>query len=194
MELSYLKRRGAGGFATYKLRKRCEAVYDRLRLYCPGNEAPAVLDIGACDGRMLSYLKDRLPEARCEGVEPDPRFLARVSDPRVRVRAGRAEDLDFPDGTLDFVVMSSVLEHVEGEAAGLAEARRVLKPGGALCVIAVLPLYEKLTVLTGFKKSDHFRNYSLPELKAALERAGFAAVEASPMPFPLFYNIAVGRK
>ncbi len=194
MDLSYLKRRNKNIFAAYKLRKRCEAVFDCLRAAAPGNESPSVLDIGACDGRLLSYIKDRLPGAACEGIEPDQRFYAKASDPRIRVRPGRAEKLDFPDASFDFAFMSSVLEHVEDAAAGLAEARRVLKPGGALCVIAVFPLYEKMTVLTGMKKSDHFRNYSLPELKAALSAAGFSVVKAEPMPFPLFYNLALARK
>ncbi len=192
MEISYVERR-AGGFAAYKLRKRCEAVLGRLRSYVPG-DAPAVLDIGACDGRMLSYIKDKLPSASCEGVEPDPRFLGRLSDARIRVRPGRAEELDFPDGSFDMAVMSSVLEHVEDAAAGLAEARRVLKPGGLLCVITVFPLYEKASVLLGVKKNDHYRNYSLSGLKDALVKAGFFVAEAAPMPFPLFYNLAVARK
>ncbi len=192
MEISYVERR-AGGFAAYKLRKRCEAVLGRLRFYVPG-ETPAVLDIGACDGRMLSYIKDRLPSARCEGVEPDPRFLGRFADDRIRIRPGRAEKLDFPDASFDMAVMSSVLEHVEDAAAGLAEARRVLRPGGLLCVITVFPLYEKASVLLGVKKSDHYRNYGLAGLKDALTGAGFSVAEAGPMPFPLFYNLAVARK
>lgn len=194
MELSYLKRRNAGGFASYKLARRCEAALARLRQYAPGNPAPAVLDIGACDGRMLSYIKDRVPGAVCEGVEPDPRFLDKVSDARIRVREGRAERLDFPDGTFDLAVMSSVLEHIEDEGAGLAEARRVLKPGGALFLITVFPAYERLSVFLGVKKNDHFRNYTLAGLRAALARAGFAVAESEPMPFPLFYNLAVGKK
>lgn len=44
------------------------------------------------------------------GVEPDARFRERAAHTRIRVRADRAEKLDFGDGTFDFVVMSSVRE------------------------------------------------------------------------------------
>lgn len=179
--------------AAYKLKKRCEAVFSRLVAYVPGT-TPAVLDVGACDGKMLAYIKERLPGAVCEGVEPDERFLSLASWPGVSVRKGRAESLDLPDGSFDFAVMSSVLEHVEDPAAGLAEVRRVLRPGGALCLITVMPLYEKLTVLSGMKKNDHFQNYRLPELCGEISAAGFRVAEAGAMPFPLFYNLAVAVK
>lgn len=42
-------------------------------------------------------------------------------------------DMPFPDGSFDLVVHSDTLEHVEQPVRALAECRRVLAPGGALC-------------------------------------------------------------
>lgn len=47
---------------------------------------------------------------------------------------GQAEQLDFPDDAFAFVAMENMLDHVQNPRAVLAEARRVLKPGGYLLV------------------------------------------------------------
>ncbi len=44
------------------------------------------------------------------------------------------EKLDVPDASLDVVTMNSVLHHMPDDALLLQEIRRVLKPGGILCI------------------------------------------------------------
>ena len=193
MNISYLKQRTRRGFAAYKLRKRSEAVLGALRRRFPGGKI-SILDIGACDGRMLSCLKDGLPEAECAGVEPDRRFIDACADARVRLVQGGAERLPFGNGSFDAAIMSSVIEHIEDLPAALKEVRRVLRPGGVLAVISVFPAYEKLSVLIGHKRSDHFRNYTLAEAAGVLEAAGFRVAEAGAMEFWLCYNFLLGVK
>lgn len=41
--------------------------------------------------------------------------------------------LDYPDGAWDLIVHSDTVEHLEDPSRALAECRRVLAPGGALC-------------------------------------------------------------
>lgn len=72
------------------------------------------------------------------GVDPFPGMLARArqrsrgaSVPVDLVR-GTAEALPLPDRSVDTVVASHVLCSVRDVAVALAEARRVLKPGGVL--------------------------------------------------------------
>jgi SAM-dependent methyltransferase len=50
----------------------------------------------------------------------------------VRVEPGTAEGLPLEDGSVDAVVASLVLCTVPDQRAALAEARRVLRPGGEL--------------------------------------------------------------
>jgi ubiquinone/menaquinone biosynthesis C-methylase UbiE len=57
---------------------------------------------------------------------------ARTARVAVEVVDGTAEDLPFPDAAFDTVVASLVLCTVPGPAGALAEARRVLRPGGRL--------------------------------------------------------------
>jgi ubiquinone/menaquinone biosynthesis C-methylase UbiE/DNA-binding transcriptional ArsR family regulator len=53
----------------------------------------------------------------------------------VELRGGRLEDLPVDDGALDVAVLSLVLHFVVDPAAVLAEAARVLRPGGVLLVV-----------------------------------------------------------
>jgi SAM-dependent methyltransferase len=48
--------------------------------------------------------------------------------------AARGEQLPFADATFDLVVLDQVIEHVSDQSRVLAEAFRVLKPGGAMYV------------------------------------------------------------
>jgi ubiquinone/menaquinone biosynthesis C-methylase UbiE len=71
-------------------------------------------------------------------LEPGPGMRARASHAAQAVREpvevidGTAEHLPFPDAAFDTVVASLVLCTVPDLAQTLAEARRVLRPGGTL--------------------------------------------------------------
>jgi SAM-dependent methyltransferase len=47
---------------------------------------------------------------------------------------GDAHRLPFPDGAFDLVIASEILEHIPDDAAAIAEAVRVLRPGGRFAV------------------------------------------------------------
>lgn len=193
MDLAYLERRDKKGFAAYKLRKRSEAALAAIEKKFPGGR-PAVLDIGACDGRTLSYIKSRLPGADCFGIEPDPRFAGACPDPRVAIKAGGAVPLPFGDASFDAVLMSSVIEHIPDLPAAMREVYRVLRPGGIVVIISVFPAYEWLSVTLRHKKADHFRNYYRPEVEELVKTAGLDVLESRAMPFWLAYNLVVGIK
>jgi ArsR family transcriptional regulator len=57
----------------------------------------------------------------------------------VELRAGELEALPVEDGALDAALLFLVLHYVAEPAAALAEARRVLRPGGRLLVVDMMP-------------------------------------------------------
>lgn len=99
----------------------------------------AWLDCGCADGVYSRALRD-LGAERVVGVDVDEARvgLARrlTSDPGLDFRQAEAEALPFEDATFDGVWLNEVLEHVNDEAATLAEVYRVLKPGGHLAVMS----------------------------------------------------------
>jgi len=96
-----------------------------------------VLELGIGGGANLA-LYDPARVRSVSGVDPSPELLDRARDalPHARVpvdiRAGVAEALPYPDGRFDTVVTTYTLCSVGDPARALAEARRVLKPGGKL--------------------------------------------------------------
>jgi len=101
----------------------------KLRPPAPG---ATVLDVGCAAGaNTAAFVKAGL---EATGVDLVPEFveLARESHPGIRFELSAAEDLPFPDASFDYVVLLSVLEHVHDWRKTLAEAVRVLRPGGVV--------------------------------------------------------------
>jgi SAM-dependent methyltransferase len=94
-----------------------------------------VVEIGPGAGANMPYFD---PGVRWVGVEPNPymdRYLERAAAQAglpIEIRRGVAERLPLADRSVDAVVATHVLCSVEDPAAALAEARRVLRPGGRL--------------------------------------------------------------
>lgn len=96
----------------------------------------ATIDIGAGTGANVGLFPDDLP--RLVFAEPDPHMSKRLraklaeADGRAEVMEAPAEGLPLPDNSFDTAVATLVLCTVPDPAAALAEAARVLKPGGKL--------------------------------------------------------------
>ena len=100
-----------------------------------GDLRGAVVEIGAGTGLMFAHYP---AGAQVTAVEPDDGFAA-LADPRraaaaatIAVARGTAEALPLPDASQDAAVFGLVLCSVRAPAAALAEARRVVRPGGAV--------------------------------------------------------------
>lgn len=95
-----------------------------------------VLELGVGGGLNLAHYDPRKVEI-VVGVDPSRELrdrAARAPRPdglQVEIRDGAAESLPFEDGAFDTVVCTFTLCSVHSPAAALAEARRVLRPGGA---------------------------------------------------------------
>ena len=53
----------------------------------------------------------------------------------VRWKVGELEDVPLPDASVDLALLSQALHHAERPAAALAEARRILAPGGRVLIL-----------------------------------------------------------
>ncbi len=91
-------------------------------------ESPDLIDVGCGDGFFLSLVGGK----RRRGVELNPDAVARARARGLEVRECLLDAL--PDRSTDFLTLFQVLEHVPRPAAVLADAARVLRPGGRLFV------------------------------------------------------------
>ena len=99
----------------------------------------SLIDVGCGGGALARSLAER--GATVLGVEPDPvqaeRNRKAPESPGVTFVEGRAESLPAGDGSVDGVIFGRSLHHVPQSAMrpALAEARRVLAPGGFVYVM-----------------------------------------------------------
>ena len=100
------------------------------------NATGRVVEVGAGTGLNLRHYPAAVTEV--VAVEPDPHMFRRLSaavgsaSVPVRLLRSTADDLPLDDGAMDTVVMSLVLCSVPDVGGALAEAVRVLRPGGRL--------------------------------------------------------------
>ena len=89
-----------------------------------------LLDVACGPGDLTAAAARR--GATCEGIDFAATMVAAASTrhPGITFREGDALELPHPDGAFDAVVCSFGLLHVENPDRAIAEARRVLKPGG----------------------------------------------------------------
>jgi ArsR family transcriptional regulator len=135
-----------------------------------------LLDIGTGTGRMLELFGARVQQAVGVDLSREMLAVARVNLERAGLRNGSVRQADmyqlpFPGGSFDAVVIHQVLHYAERPPAAIAEAARVLRPGGRLLVIDFLP--HQLEQL----RSEHAHRrlgFADAEVSAWFEAAGIA--------------------
>ncbi|HET8561108.1 MAG TPA: class I SAM-dependent methyltransferase [Marmoricola sp.] len=106
---------------------------DHLRRRALAGLSGTVVEIGPGDGANFPLYPAEV--TRLVAVEPEPWLREQAETraaARVEVVAGTAETLPLDDGEADALVSTLVLCSVADQGAVLAEARRVLRPGGEL--------------------------------------------------------------
>ncbi|MGO9818392.1 MAG: class I SAM-dependent methyltransferase [Acidocella sp.] len=156
---------------------------DQIEALVTGHAGAVVLDLG-CGGGHVSY-RAAPHVARVVAVDVTPAMLEQVQKTaalkglgNIETRQAPAEHLPFANAVFDVVLCRFTAHHWQDFAAGLREARRVLKPGGlAVFIDTVAPaprvLDTHLQAMELLRDASHVRNYSVPEWVAELARAGF---------------------
>src|SRR3982751_164933 len=98
----------------------------------------AAIDLGCGTGRFTGLLAGHFAEV-VVGVDPSGPMLAAAAAQSagakgVRFVRAAAERLPVADSSVDLVFLSMVYHHFADEGRALASVRRVLRPGGCLCI------------------------------------------------------------
>jgi SAM-dependent methyltransferase len=133
------------------------------------------VEIGVGSGRFAGPLGIGV------GIDPSRRMLRRARERGIRVVRGVAESLPFGDGTFDTALVVTAICFVDDIPRTLAEAHRILGPGGTLVVgfidkdSPVGRRYQAEKESNPFYRDAVF--VSTAELRDAMESAGFTDFE-----------------
>jgi ubiquinone/menaquinone biosynthesis C-methylase UbiE len=99
-----------------------------LRPYLTG----MVLDVGCGIGEVANHVRDR---TKYLGVDINPYCVDYLKEKGLWAKQGSAYEIPLTNSSVDVVIMSHVLEHLEQPHKALAEISRVLRNNGFLIII-----------------------------------------------------------
>lgn len=163
-----------------------------------GQETARLLDLG-CGGGHLAYTAAPFVaevtayDLSSEMVDVVARHAAENGLHNIKTAVGGAERLPFADASFDIVATRFSAHHWRDFDAGIAEAARVLKPGGlALLADTISPgpavLDTFMQSIEVLRDTSHVRNRSRAEWEAAVKAVGL--VPGTFTPFRLRLDFA----
>lgn len=160
--------------------------------YCPGRSwealghlalrlAPAidVADLGAGEGLVSQLLARRARQIWCidssqKMVEVGTALAEKNGLANLSYKLGDIERVPLPDGSVDLAILSQALHHARRPQTAVAEAFRILRPGGQLLVLDLREHdFEKARELY----ADVWLGFTVAALHGFLEKAGFHAID-----------------
>lgn len=178
-----------------KMRAFFDSVAGRLgRDYVPGKSwksmAEALLrlmppltiaDLGAGEGAFALLLAARARkviavDSSARMIEVGREQAARHGVHNIDFRQGDMEEIPIGTGEVDLVFFSQSLHHALHPERALAEAARILAPGGR---VVILDLGKHRFKEARELYADEWLGFSEAELESMLQKAGFSDVEAS---------------
>ena len=163
------------------------------------------LDLGSGTGALTETILATAAPTSVVGVEPSGAFVAhartRVLDPRASFVEGAAGALPLGPGSVDVAVAGLVLNFIPDLAAGLADLRRVVVPGGTIAGY-VWDYAGRMEIIRRFfdaaieldpaaAAADEALRFPIcapGPLGAAFEDAGLADVEVRPIEIPTIFT------
>lgn len=113
-----------------------------VEAYIAAVDAPdggRIVDIGSGTGGVTRRIAYGFPAATVQGVEPSVALTRKAMElatsiPNLSFVVGDGANLDLEDASADVSILHTVLSHVENPVPLIAEAVRILRPGGTLVI------------------------------------------------------------
>jgi len=171
LELKYLKKRKRSLILRYKMWLRGLKLYRAIKSLKLENLK--ILDIGASDGKILDYLKNKLKSSLAIGIEPFFPAIKERENKSLNIIQARGEELPFKENVFNIAIISSVLEHFDNPYESIEEVARVLEREGYLILITVNPFYDMLLDFLKLKIKNHKQVWKKGKIERVLKEMGF---------------------
>lgn len=177
---------------------------ERLLDFAVPRPGERVLDLACGTGIVARTLAARRDlDVEITGLDFDPQMLAVAREASKRDGPGLEIDwhegdagaLPFPDASFDLVLCQTAIQFFPDRATAMAEALRVLRPGGRIALNAWYgldrnPFWDALNRATvehlgGGMVAQPFALDDPAELEALLAGAGFEQIEVEPVTIPV---------
>jgi ArsR family transcriptional regulator len=160
-----------------------------------------IADLGAGEGTFSLLLAQRAErviavDSSAKMIEVGREQALRHGLKNIEFRLGDIEELPVEASEVDLVFFSQSLHHALHPERAVAEALRILRPGGRIVILDLAKhRFEEARELY----ADEWLGFGEAELEAMLEKAGFSSVQTSvvhkEMETPQFQTLlAVGDK
>jgi SAM-dependent methyltransferase len=160
---------------------------------------PAVIvDLGCGDGSALAIAAEQNPAHRFAGIDWSGDALRQAQAVGLTVMRASVSGGSLPvaDGAADVVIMSELIEHLVDPDGAVAEARRILRPGGSLLLstpnlaawynrgllaFGIQPIFSEVSLRGVFGRpgrvvAGHLRLFTRRALTEFLTASGFCCV------------------
>jgi SAM-dependent methyltransferase len=167
--------------------------------------AQRIVDVGCGDGSATYLVKKLDAHNTVIGVDWSATALARARARGLLVIQGGVDGsgLPLPDSCADVVIMSELIEHLVDTDGAVDEARRVLRPGGALLLstpnlaawfnrgligLGIQPVFSEVSLRgiygrPGHEVAGHLRLFTRRALVAFLTARGFRCERVRGAPY-----------
>jgi len=138
-----------------------------------------IADLGAGEGAFPLQLAPRAKkviavDSSAKMIEVGRNLAARHGVKNIDFRLGDIEEIPIADGEVDLVFFSQSLHHALHPEHAIAEAHRILAPGGRIVVLDLAKhRFEEAREIY----ADEWLGFSEAELESMLEGAGFTNIE-----------------
>lgn len=143
-----------------------------------------LLDIGCGTGEIARLLQNTLPDTQVDGIDLSPAMIEQAQSKGLShavFQTGDAENLPYPGDTFDMAICSQSFHHYPNPSEALAEAYRVLKPGGIFIMCDTYVANDCLRWLENhialkLCHTGDVHTYGRKELCTLFQQAGFQKI------------------
>lgn len=166
-----------------------ELILDRFnKLNIP--KSANIVELGCSSGILLEKLKENNYK-KLTGVEISAQAIKALKSKDITGVKVKNYKLPFKDNSIDVLIASNILEHIESDSKAIKEWRRVIKKEGHILIIvpAFMALWSEHDEI-----NLHFKRYRIKDILKLAVTAQLTIREINYWNFVLFIPVLVIRK